>query len=137
MIQKKFKLWLPVFIWAGIIFFFSSRPTTAVSDIHWKDFIFKKTAHVVEYAIFTTLLFRALKESSLSRLRASYYSILIAIIYGLSDEFHQNFTPGREPKMRDLIFDTTGILLAIFIILKYLPKAPEKIRFWAKRLQLV
>lgn len=57
--------WLPVIVWLLIIFSFSSRPTGVASQISWQDFIVKKTAHVVEYAILSFLLFRALLNSGL------------------------------------------------------------------------
>ena len=35
--------------------------------------------------------------------------------YGLSDEFHQRFVPGRFAGVDDLVFDTLGGLLAVAI----------------------
>ena len=64
------KFWLPVASWAIVIFLFSARPTNPVSRIYWKDFIIKKSAHVVEYAVFTALLYRALKESGIEKREA-------------------------------------------------------------------
>lgn len=141
MIQKRekyyLKLWLPPIIWAAVIFLFSSYPTVATTEIKWQDFIVKKTFHIFEYAVFTMLFFRALKESGVEKKKAGIYSIAAALLYGITDEFHQSFTPGRDSKARDVVFDTIGGLLAIYVIWKQLPKAPKKLRNWAKGLQIL
>ena len=93
--KKVVSLWLPVFVWAGFIFLFSSLTVTPSTEIYWQDFVVKKTAHIVEYGILTVLLYRAMKESGVSVQNAALWAILIAVFYGASDEFHQSFTPGR------------------------------------------
>jgi len=135
--QKFINLWLPPVLWAALIFWFSTLPTTPTSMIYWQDFIIKKSAHVFEYGIFATLLYRALKESGFSKRKAAFWAILTAVLYGVTDEFHQSFTPGREPRFRDVIFDTIGASLAIFSIWKALPKAPTRLKSWAKSFQLL
>ena len=134
--KKVVKYWLPVILWAVVIFSFSAKPTTRTSEIYWQDFIVKKSAHVFEYGILTILLFRALKKGGIEKKEAVVYSVILAVLYALSDEFHQSFTPGREPTLRDVFFDTAGSFLAVYIIWRYLPKAPKKLRNWAERLEL-
>lgn len=102
------KFWLPVILWAGVIFTFSSQPTIQTTDFFLGDFILKKTAHLVEYAILSALIFRAMINYGVDRKKAFIYSLIIAGAYGISDEFHQSFTPGREPRLRDIIIDTIG-----------------------------
>jgi len=131
------KFWLPLFIWAIVIFSFSSYQTPTASEIRWQDFIVKKTFHLIEYAILTTLSYRALKESGVDKKKAGIYSIIITLLYGASDEFHQTFTIGRDGKVRDVIIDTAGALLAIYGIWNLLPKAPKKLKSWAERLQII
>lgn len=121
-LKKILNRWLPPFIWAVVIFLFSSYPTTRASEIHWKDFIVKKTAHIVEYAILTTLSYRALKMSGVEKKKAGYFSIFVSMLYGLTDEFHQSFTPGRDPQPRDVFFDTIGAVFAIYYIWNLLPR---------------
>lgn len=129
--------WLPVILWAGVIFTFSAFPATRTSEIHWQDFIVKKSAHVIVYFILSVFLYRAFVSSGFKKINAGYISILIAMFYGVSDEFHQSFTPGREPHIRDVIFDTIGATLAIYVIWKILPRAPKKLRKLAESLQLI
>ena len=134
--KKIIKLWAPPVIWAVVIFLLSARAVTPASQIYWKDFIVKKTAHVIEYGILATLLYRALKESGVQKHNAGLIAILIALIYGATDELHQSFTPGREPRVRDVFFDTIGSVLAIYWLWNWLPKAPKRLKIWARRLQL-
>jgi VanZ family protein len=128
-----FILWLPVLLWAMVIFSFSSIPTAHVSEIHWKDFIVKKSAHITEYAIFTVLLYRALLGSGVSRSKSFFYAFIVSICYAISDEFHQSFTPGREPTLRDVGFDTIGASLAILSLWKLLPQLPPKLKIWVNK----
>lgn len=102
------KYWLPPILWGLIIFSFSSLQVGSSNEIYWKDFLFKKTAHVIEYAILAILLYRAMINSEVSKKKAFLISIAVASLYGLTDEFHQSFTPGREPKIRDVFIDTIG-----------------------------
>lgn len=130
------QLWVPPVIWAVVIFLLSSRPIAPTSQIFWKDFIVKKSAHVIEYAIFTILLYRALKESGVKKYNAGLTAILFAVIYGALDEFHQSFTPGREPRVRDVFFDTIGSVVSIYLLWNLLPNLPSKLKAWAKKLHL-
>ena len=41
-----------------------------------------------------------------------FLPVVISIFYGISDEFHQFFVPGRSCSFSDVLLDTTGILLA-------------------------
>ena len=129
--------WLPVVVWALVIFLFSSMPTNPVSQVYWKEFAVKKSAHMVEYAIFTILLYRALRVSGVEKTEAGIYAIILAVLSGISDEFHQSFTPGREPKVRDVFFDTLGSTGSIYLLWKFLPRAPEKLKKLAKAMQII
>lgn len=114
-LKKTLSLWLPVFLWSGVIFLFSSIPTISTSKIIWWDFILKKSAHIIEYGILFLLTFRAVKASN-KKLLISNYSLLITftfcLLYALSDEYHQSFVPGRQSKLMDVGFDFLGMLLS-------------------------
>ena len=135
--QKLARFWLPPILWSMVIFLFSSLPTKQTTEVYVLDFIVKKTAHVVEYGLFTTLFYRAFINSGIKKRSAIVLSVILAVLYGISDEFHQSFTPGREPRLRDVGFDTIGSVLAIWLITKKLPKAPKKLKTWAKDWQLI
>lgn len=129
--------WLPFIVWALVIFSFSSVTTPKVSQIHWEDFIVKKTAHVVEYAIFTTLLYRALAKSGVAKKWSLILAIFGAFLYGATDEFHQTYTPGREPRLRDTFIDTFGGLVAVYVITNVIPSIPIKYRKIFVKLEII
>ena len=83
--KKLIRYWLPVIVWAIVIFAFSSFPTGQASGIDWQDFIVKKTAHIVEYGILTLLLYRALKQSGIEKKDAALYSLTLAVFYAVTD----------------------------------------------------
>ena len=119
-VLSRIKVWAPVAAWAVIIFLFSSLSVTPTTEIYWQDFVVKKTAHVIEYGIFAALLYRALRSEGVEKINAGLLAILVSVIYGATDEFHQGFTPGREPRVRDVVFDTIGAIAGIYICKKYL-----------------
>ena len=111
--------WLPVFLWAAVIFFFSSLPQIKISEFFIWDFIAKKIAHISEYAILFALFFRATK----GRLPISF---LLTMLYAVSDEFHQSFVLGRTATYFDLGFDLSGANIASYIIWKLKQARPGK-----------
>ncbi len=134
---KIIKYWLPVIVWALIIFNFSSHVVPKVGESYWVDFAAKKLAHLLEYGIFAVITYRALINSGVNKPLAYYIAIIIPFIYGASDELHQNFTPTRTPTLRDVFFDTIGAALAIYVVYKLLPKAPKMIKVWAQKLEII
>lgn len=69
-----------------------------------------KIAHFAVYGLLATLICRAGKGW-----RAAAWAVVLASAYGLSDEFHQSFVPGRSPEVMDWVADTTGALLAVVL----------------------
>lgn len=117
--NKWLRYWGPPLLWMAVIFFFSSRERTQVSDIYTWNFIFFKSLHVIEYAILYFLLFRAtLQENSKNQKKARLIALIIALIYAASDEIHQTFVPTREGRLRDVGIDTIGMSL-MYIYTKY------------------
>ena len=71
--------------------------------------IIRKTAHFVEYFIFSLLILRAIRAGRHdTRLRWALAAILIVAGYASLDEFHQSFVPGRTPRIADVLLDTSG-----------------------------
>lgn len=134
---KLIKFWLPVAVWATIIFSFSNGPVPSASPIFWQDFVAKKIAHMLEYGFFALLLYRAFKGYGASTTKAGTLAVVVAALYGGSDEIHQIFTQGRESNIRDVVFDTIGATLSIYFIWKLLPKMPKRLKTLAKKLDLL
>lgn len=134
--EKFIIFWFPVIVWAFLIFTFSSTALPKIGPTYWPDFFAKKTAHVIEYAILSILLYRALKNSGVKKEKAMIYSVLVAFVYAITDEMHQSFIPVRTPKVRDVIIDTLGAGFSVFCVWKLLPKAPRKLKDLAESFHL-
>jgi VanZ family protein len=134
--RKIVKYWLPVLIWAGIIFIFSSNPAVRTTEIHWEDFIIKKSAHIFFFGVLSVFFYRAYKSHNIAIKKSVYYAIVSVFLYGVIDEIHQSFTPGRDPRLRDIMFDTFGAILFMYFIRKILPKFPKKIFNYAKKFEV-
>lgn len=131
------KFWLPPILWASVIFTFSSLPTVETTTFYLWDFLIKKTAHFVEYAILATLVYRALINSKVDSKKAMWISVLASFLYAASDEYHQSFVPGRGPALRDVIIDTVGALFAIYGVIPNLNKFPKFIQDLYKKYSIV
>ncbi len=110
------KLWPPVFIWCGFIFYLSSIPGLNTGWGNW-DLILRKIAHILEYFILAGLLYRAFKGSfQLSSFHLTFWPLALSFLYAASDEIHQAFVPTRSPSPKDVLIDTVGIAAFYFLI---------------------
>lgn len=126
-IYKFIDLWLPVILWAGLIFHFSSGSVPVASVVVWQDFAIKKTGHVLLFGFLAILIYRGLRGEGMDRKRAAIHAVFWAFFYGTTDEFHQMFTQGREARVRDIFIDGGGAALAISLVYFLLPKSPKNI----------
>lgn len=109
--------WLPVLLWMALIFVASSQPELPFVLNKTVDFITKKAGHVTEYSVLTFLLWRAVsKERGLPVLPSFGAAFVLSLLYGVSDEFHQTFVPGRTGRLTDVGFDALGALLALALV---------------------
>lgn len=60
-------------------------------------------------------------------------SLLVGLIYAITDEYHQSFVAGRGPSARDVCIDTAGVFIGIIIILIIV--SVFKTLFMEKRIQ--
>jgi VanZ family protein len=105
--SRALSLWLPVIVWAAVIFTFSSIPSLGTGLGTW-DTILRKGAHMTEYAILGLLLLRALGRE--------LPAFAIGIAYAISDELHQHFVRGRHASPIDVLIDTVGLAIGIFVV---------------------
>ncbi len=108
--RKFLKFWLPVIVWMAVIFTLSSIPDLK-SGLK-EDYILRKIAHALEFAILTYLLFRAIKLDEPRTKRAVIFALIIALFYAFSDESHQLFVKGRQCSIKDVGIDSIGILIS-------------------------
>ncbi|MCD4807894.1 MAG: VanZ family protein [Methanococcoides sp.] len=86
-----------------------------VSDIaYYSAHNFDKVAHMILYFGFGILLHITFRHSDNLTLRkyAPVIAIFIGVAYGISDEIHQMYVPGRTSSFDDLVADSIGITLA-------------------------
>lgn len=130
-------LWLPVFLWAALIFHFSSGKVFVASTVYWQDFTVKKIGHVLLFGFLAVLIFRALRGSGMSRKKAAIWAILLAFFYGGTDEYHQMFTQGRESRIRDVFIDGLGAAAFILVVYQLFPKADKESKKLFEKLNLI
>jgi VanZ family protein len=83
------------------------------ATIELLNFLARKSAHVIEYAILGALWFRAVRgQRSGWTLRWAVTAIAIAASVALVDEWHQSFIPSRTASPFDALLDTAGATLA-------------------------
>ena len=75
-------------------------------------------AHGLAYAALGGLMLRAMTHARWSGVSATRVAAAAAMtmVYGLSDEFHQSFVPGRVADVRDLAADSIGALVSVFLV---------------------
>jgi VanZ family protein len=103
--------WLPAAAWAGVIFYLSSQPTVPAPEIPNVD----KVAHFGAYAVLGALLAFAVHRSRVSVLVA----VALGVLYGLSDEVHQMYVPGRSPDVLDWAADAAGVITACYLYTRW------------------
>lgn len=113
-LKHRLLYWLPVFLFAGLIFYLSSIPVLGLPGVPEIELL-PAVGHVVEYAILSFLLFRAVAnaESPVLRMNAYVFAITFAVLFGITDELHQFFVPGRDCSGLDLFFDGVGSCLIL------------------------
>ena len=102
-------VWLPVVVWAAVIFTFSSIPSLSTGLGTW-DTILRKGAHLTEYAVLGGLLYRALGREPLA--------LAVGIAYAATDELHQYFVRGRHASPVDVAIDAVGIAVGMLVWLR-------------------
>jgi len=100
------RLWVPVVIYMGAIFYVSSIPEPPIpvgtdKPLHW-----------LAYLGLAVVVVRALAGGLPRRIGVglALSAMLITIGYGATDEVHQLFVPGRSGDVYDLMADAGGAL---------------------------
>jgi len=108
--------WVPVALYASLIFVlssFSNPPLIPEWDVPNID----KLYHVLEYAVLAFLLIRALGLTFPAHPmpRLIIWGVVLTALYGLIDELHQAFTPGRSMSVYDALADAVGACAVGFV----------------------
>ena len=102
----------PTLIYACCIYVASSKDTSSTPLPPYVD-------KLIHFAVFGLLCLMTCWSLSSARIETrKIYNIIIAIaitsLYGVSDEFHQSFTPHRSVEFLDWLADTGGAVSAGF-----------------------
>ena len=106
--------YVPVTLVMGTIFFLSHQPA---AELRLPPFFgLDKVAHAVAYAALAGTLLYGLEPDIRSRKPQiiGVTVILFCLFFGITDELHQSFIPGRVPSVADLLADVAGAALVVF-----------------------
>ena len=123
--------WLPLLVYGTAIIYVSSlsvpHKEVAVflhsvnslipADGKMFSVINDKVYHMTEYALLAVLFYRACRYSlkEISVVSLGLASILIVVIFGCTDEFHQWFTPLRHTDGWDVLADALGGIIGVSV----------------------
>lgn len=127
--------WIAVAAWMCFIFFMSSNTSTGLNEglglfsgiyrsmqavqaqvLGEGVDVLSPTAHFCEYAVLGGLLTNALRASGVRGIRRFVLAVACASLYGVTDELHQLFVPGRATDPVDWLVDTCGAALGMTIV---------------------
>ncbi|MCB0101777.1 MAG: VanZ family protein [Anaerolineales bacterium] len=102
--------WFPALVLMVVIFSFSSRTSHELPNFGGWDYFVKKSAHGIGYGLLALSYLRALPN------RNYKLAWFLAVLYSLTDEFHQSFVPGRHSSLVDVfLFDNLGAVIVLFL----------------------
>jgi VanZ family protein len=124
-ISRAFVLyWLPIVVWMAVILGLSSQSTfpkrndPITGDPIPSMYPVAKAWHVIEYALLSLLVYRAVRSRGggvhLSPVRSALTAAGVCFAFGALDEFRQSFVPKREPSPIDVLIDGTAASVAAF-----------------------
>jgi VanZ family protein len=111
-VPRPVRLWLPVLLWAGLIFALSSVPDLGTGLGGW-DLVLRKIGHAAEFAVLGALLARAL--------RGLWPPLAVGVLYAISDEVHQSFVAGRQGSVVDVAIDAVGVAVGVLAWRRFAP----------------
>ncbi len=110
--------WGPAVAWAAIIFSFSQQSDPPGGE--WPA-AYDYVVHFLEYGVFAlTLVWGATSGWHRSfTLKSAVGAGVVAVLYALSDEWHQSLVPDRDASLLDVAADalgsTTGVVMAYWL----------------------
>lgn len=103
--------WVASVLWMGVIFAFSAIPGGSMPAGNYGGI-----GHFSGYLVLGALYFVALSKGR-TGWQAVALAVALASLYGVTDEFHQYFVPGRVPDPMDWAVDTAGALTGALVAL--------------------
>jgi VanZ family protein len=115
MLRNKFVVYyLPAILWGVVILILTSLPKLTPPPLGFKAQ--DKVYHMLVYAVLGFLWLRALAKDRADFSRPVLWRcMLFASLFGILDELHQLFIPGRQADVLDAVADISGVLLGILM----------------------
>jgi len=107
----KFINWLLVIGWMGVIYWFSDQSQLISPTNPLIAQTIAISGHIIFFGILYFLFTRAVKANFKSKYLLQI-GLLFVFLYGVSDEYHQSFVPGRDVSILDVGLDVIGGWLA-------------------------
>ncbi len=107
--------WGPALVVMALIFIASATPGRELPEFGGWDVFLKKGGHMLGYALLAVAYCHALNNGKGTRRFKLITAVCLAILYAISDEFHQRFTPGRTASPVDVCIDTAGGTIGLAI----------------------
>lgn len=83
-----------------------------ITNINLLSLIIRKLAHFTEYFILGILIYNLIHSYN----KKICIAIIICVLYAISDEIHQLFVPGRSCQLLDILIDTMGSIVGIYLL---------------------
>jgi len=120
--RKVYLVYLPLILYWILLFIATSLPTAYLPSVAVSD----KIKHFSAFFGLSVLLSLTLLYQNKVVLFKKYFlsvALIISSFYGLLDEIHQGFIPGRNNEFLDWVADSlgaaAGVLLVSYLLKKY------------------
>jgi VanZ family protein len=109
--------WGPAIGATAVIFALSAQPGLRISNDPGVDLPFRHAAHVAVYGLLCLFLVRGIcwERDARPRARDLLLAVVLATLYGISDEIHQTFVPDRTGHAVDVGWDLIGALIGAVV----------------------
>jgi len=97
----------------ALIFWLSAQPAVPVPLLFWGQ---DKLAHAIFFGVLGVFLARSLTPPQVLVWSRVLLVTVLVVAYGISDEYHQSFVPGRDASPWDVLADATGGFLAAWLL---------------------
>lgn len=116
------KRWLPSVLMCILIFSLSSLGGASISADPGVDRVSHKFTHMVIYFVLTLTFYRGSKSVIIS--------VLLTILYGITDEIHQLYVPTRSGHILDILTDASAGIIAGGFLWKLKAEMPKTLKNW-------
>jgi VanZ family protein len=106
--------------WAGVIFYLSSQSGADIPPLFVGE---DKLLHAFVFGILGFFVLGAMKTTPDGyRPFQPWLAVIVVTVYGVLDEFHQYFVPGRTPDIYDVMADAAGAMLGVWLLYRFITR---------------